>query len=127
MRFRRCSIGGVVYGDAPSDEGAAESSSEKREKEPPVHHNSKFIQGLSLSNLLDLITDNVGSSRESNAQPVDSSESAPTTPPPPVSLSTEEQERQKQVVVDFVMVLALCHTVVLDAENGSYQSESPVR
>eukprot|EP01034_Spumella_vulgaris_P026143 gene26144-32677_t len=112
MRFRRCSIGGVVYGDAPTDDQSTASTTadSNRDHEAAVHHNSKFIQGKPLTDLLNLITEN----EQSSSGTADSH-----------SLDAESRLRQKRVVSDFVMVLALCHTVVLDAETGSYQSESP--
>jgi magnesium-transporting ATPase (P-type) len=127
MRFRRCSIAGVVYGDAPSDEQApavdkSGVSSEKQDHEAPMHHNSKFIAGQPLADLLNLVVEN-----DPPAQvPTNSSSSSSSSSASGVALDAEARQRQKAVISDFVLCLALCHTVVLDAETGSYQSESPV-
>lgn len=39
--------------------------------------------------------------------------------------NNEINDTESIIISDFVLVLACCHTVIVDSENGQYQSESP--
>lgn len=84
MNFKRCTIGGLLFGGATKKRAASEVDMDSTIAAPPV------LEGLPLRTL-------VAASAHTNNNPL----------------------------ADFVLLMAVCHTVFIDAASGVLQSESP--
>eukprot|EP01042_Synura_sphagnicola_P004241 gene4241-5361_t len=107
MRFCRCSVGGVVYGDSPSV------------SDMPVMEPSDV--GPKKGNVGGVGGGNVSGPGGSGGPQAPTSRSRGA----PLQLLLEAADDPRSQLTQFVLAMALCHTVVVDPETGGLQSESP--
>ncbi len=104
MRFRRCSVAGVVYGDPPGDDPAADTAQAAASAQAKQHRSARTIAGAPIETIFGAVVDSAAIGGNS------------------ASLA---------VAADFVLCLACCHTVVVDSAAADasgelgLQSESP--
>ena len=116
MRFRRCSVEGVIYGDPihKDDDG--------NDDEDDVSLGTWRDKGMS-------IDDNESQTKKANYESFDKKERRKNdqnaSSSLPLSKLSEAVNSKNYALNEFILSMAMCHTCVIESESGTLQSESP--
>ena len=120
MRFRRCSVEGVIYGNSIQND-----NNDNYDNEDDISLGTWRDKGLSIddNDKFEFQTKKVNYESFNQKETRKNDRHMPSSLP--LSRISEAVDSKNYALNEFILSMAMCHTCVVESESGTLQSESP--